>query len=225
TARRSIGRSLMEVRSGSRGVDKAQVLNDEKSDGSQMGETEMISGCRSLSARWLGFWGCGGGTGVCSDWIETTAGNTNDIGQRWWQVDWGLAVEFLKMAIAASSEGDNFAIAAFSCDCDSRGQLWSGSNLVAIWQQQGDCNGGSGLALIWRQQGSGKAATLIDGVGCGGDERLIWLLQSCDRDLAAIWWQSGVDLAVQRQSILQWRRCQIPLVTAIQQGNRDLAAI
>ncbi|KAI9327810.1 hypothetical protein DFJ73DRAFT_862617 [Zopfochytrium polystomum] len=153
TARRSIGRSLIEVRSGSRGVDKAQVLNDKKSDGSQMGETEMMwqattkvgsdrprdrgnsSGCRSLSARWLGFWGCGGGTRVCSDWIETTAGNTNVIGQRRWQVDWGLAVEFLKTAIAASSEGDNFAIAAFICDCDSRGQLWSGSNLVAIWQR------------------------------------------------------------------------------------------
>ncbi|KAI9362075.1 hypothetical protein DFJ73DRAFT_956854 [Zopfochytrium polystomum] len=39
-ARRSI--SLTEARSGSGGVDKAQVLNNDKSDGSQMGETEMM---------------------------------------------------------------------------------------------------------------------------------------------------------------------------------------
>ncbi|KAI9324810.1 hypothetical protein DFJ73DRAFT_871379, partial [Zopfochytrium polystomum] len=130
TARRSIGSSLIEVRSGSRGVDKAQVLNDEKSDGSQMGETEMMWQVTTKVA-WI--LGCGGGTRVCSDWIETTAGNTNVIGQQQWQVDWGLAVEFLKTAIAASSEGDNFAIAAFGCDCDSRGRLWS----AAIWWRSG----------------------------------------------------------------------------------------
>ncbi|KAI9345452.1 hypothetical protein DFJ73DRAFT_761509 [Zopfochytrium polystomum] len=96
TARRS---SLSEARSGSGGVDEAQVLNNEKSDGSQMGETEMLwqettkvgstightisSGRRSSSVRWLGFWGCGGGTRkldhVASEVIAKALANGNDV--------------------------------------------------------------------------------------------------------------------------------------------------